>query len=83
MSQYVEEEQVVYHMNVMNENGFLVDLTNAEVVVGNAKHGVIQIRFNSPPAEIKDRRVCLYCGANRPREEYNCGNCGAPDTKRE
>jgi hypothetical protein len=76
---YEEKEVVTYHMNVFNENGQLVDLTNAEIVCVHPHHGVIEIRFNAPPSPVMNRVVCRYCGVNRPIEERTCSGCGAPD----
>ena len=75
---YREEQKVIYHLNVINEDGDLVDLSNAFAVINDPKFGIIEIHFNEPPEVLKDRRMCLYCGGNVAAEKENCQACGAP-----
>lgn len=75
---YREEQKVIYHLNVVNEDGHLVDLSNAHAVINDPQFGILEIHFNSTPQVLKDRRLCLYCGGNVAAENDNCQACGAP-----
>ena len=77
---YEEKRKVTYHMNIMNEHFRLVDLSNAEVVINNPTHGIIEIHFNSDPIEVRGRRICSFCGSNQPADSPSCESCGGPNS---